>query len=694
MHKHIVQFINFTAPGNNIITLPYAWMAFKSWFEDNSQAPDLWAWPEPMVTDAYPSVDSIVEHLARQGEPSVLCFSQYKWNCLLQDDIARKARERWPRALIIYGGPEQNTKHDIEWFKKYPWVDAVCAEGGYGEPVLTHILDHYAKGSVDFSQVPNVRYPGPGRLVQMSTARVDVRSFQWVPVFQRHKSYIRRVVAEQRALNPDVFINLLYEGSRGCPYGCAFCEWGLYTNSKVNFKPLSMMIEDAEILKEIDIDKWHFVDANFGSRQEDVDIVAHIISQRGSHQYPKVIDFYSAKNNKKKLIEIQGMLLDVGMPCDMVMSVQDQDLGVKQIIDRIDLDWYKTLELYKPIFDKHRPKVAIDLILGLPGSSIDTHYQGYDKTMMLQRAVHPAWINEVLDLSPQNEPDYYNKWAIEVIENDNEYNILGWLISGLVIRTDKQAQIRPKHLSLDPTYRNKVKYVVACKTFTREHWAEMYMTDRMTYALDGNDSLYGITRYLWNHLEVNPSQFVRALWNEFFLDPEKLPYVYPLIRSTYQTLIDRLHQKEATNLEYFQWLDDPNTQYRPDLLFWLAVFMNPSAFYLALETWLTSKGWIDEPLKDLIHYTKQMIKNVDYDPRQGKVITANYDWPVWLRAPEKEPTATSLTLRATDTQYGPIGKTIDWMDKDALGKFSCIMIEIAYAYPYSVFFQKLEKVNT
>lgn len=694
MAANIVQFINFTAPAPNTINLPYAWMAFKSWFEDNSQAPELWTWPEPMVTDDYPSIDAIMEHLVSQGEPRVICFSQYQWNYLLQDEIARRCSELWPHSLIFYGGPQQSTKHDIEWFKKYPWVDGVCAEGGYGEPVLTQILDSLAQGSFDISQIPNIRYPGHGRLVQMSTARIDVRSFKWVPVFQRHKDYIKKVVDYHRTQNQDVFINLLYEGSRGCPYGCAFCEWGLYTNSKVNFKPLELMLEDIEILKEVDIDRWDFIDANLGSRQEDVDIVRSIIEQRGSKTYPKVIGFYSAKNNKKKLIEIQGLILDAGMPTDMVLSVQDQDLGVKKAIDRIDLDWYKTLELYKPLFEKHKPKVAIDLILGLPGSTIDTHYQGYDKTLMLQRAVHPAWINEVLDLSPQNEPDYYHNWNIEIIENDIEYSILGWLTSGLIVRVDKTEQILPKHLTLDPKYRSKAKYVVACKSFSREDFAEMFMTDRMTYSLDGNDSLYGITRYLWNHLEVNPSQFVRALWNEFFLEPQWLPYIHPLISSTFETFKNRLHQKEVRNFEYFQWLDDPNTQYKPELLFWLAVLMNPQGFYASLEKWLETKEWIDEPLRDLVNFTAQMIKTIDYDPTQGKLVASNYDWIQWLSSPEKQPVKSNLIYRASDTHYGPVNKLIDWQDKTALEKFSYIMVELAHDVPYSIFFQKLQKVNT
>jgi hypothetical protein len=221
----------------------------------------------------------------------------------------------------------------------------------------------------------------------------------------------------------------------------------------------------------------------------------------------------------------------------------------------------------------------------------------------------------------------------------------------------------------------------------------MYMTDRMTYVLDGNDSLYGITRYLWNHLEINPSQFIKALWREFFLDKEYLPYIYDIINNTHKEFRSRLDQQKTTNIEFFQWLGDNKTFFRPDLLFWLAVLLNPLAFYSALERWLEKKNWIDDPLRDLIQFSQQMIKTIDYDPTAGKQVEAQYDWITWLFDPSKEPTNMPVLLKIEDTTFGPVDSTISWHKMDNMGKFSCVMTGISHSIPYSIFFTNFKQVN-
>ena len=72
--------------------------------------------------------NDIVERLE---DPQIAAFSTYVWNWEISVSVARIVKERYPKCLIIFGGPQvPNSDRLDDFFDKYPFIDiAVHGEG-------------------------------------------------------------------------------------------------------------------------------------------------------------------------------------------------------------------------------------------------------------------------------------------------------------------------------------------------------------------------------------------------------------------------------------------------------------------------------------------------------------------------------------------------------------------------------------
>ena len=74
------------------------------------------------------------------GRPDVLAFSTYVWNERYSLEVARRARARWPRAFILFGGPSvpRRPERAAGFLREHPFVDALAF--GEGELAFREIL--------------------------------------------------------------------------------------------------------------------------------------------------------------------------------------------------------------------------------------------------------------------------------------------------------------------------------------------------------------------------------------------------------------------------------------------------------------------------------------------------------------------------------------------------------------------------
>ena len=161
-------------------------------------------------------------------------------------------------------------KENQNYFKDNWFIDFICASDGYGEVFFNEFL-YQLETDKRWDLVPYLIYPSSGRtFYKQSTAEFNKREFNWPKnIYQNNKEYIlsRKLIADNN--NKKFFMS--YETSRGCPFGCTYCEWGGGINSKVSFKPTEYIYEDYDfIFRELKPHFFNFIDANLGISARDV----------------------------------------------------------------------------------------------------------------------------------------------------------------------------------------------------------------------------------------------------------------------------------------------------------------------------------------------------------------------------------------------------------------------------------------
>ena len=86
--------------------------------------------------------------------------------------------------------------------------------------------------------------------------------------------YIRQIIEE----NPNERWLASWETNRGCPFSCAYCDWGSATNSKVARMELDRVFDELDYVYNLGLShvQWLFADANFGILKRDAEIAAKL----------------------------------------------------------------------------------------------------------------------------------------------------------------------------------------------------------------------------------------------------------------------------------------------------------------------------------------------------------------------------------------------------------------------------------
>lgn len=177
----------------------------------------------------------------------VIALSVYSsFDHLPCEAIARMARERWPRAVIVAGGYHPSAR-PLAYVEDGSPFDAVVV--GEGERPLRRIVESVAGGAPLRKVVL-----GPEAIDQLD----DLPPSDW-SLLQRYRPVARRFASQAQ-----VYL------SRGCPFDCAFCMER--AKREVSWRPLSVerALEEIEGLHRfLDLRTWtlYFGDALFGMRK-------------------------------------------------------------------------------------------------------------------------------------------------------------------------------------------------------------------------------------------------------------------------------------------------------------------------------------------------------------------------------------------------------------------------------------------
>jgi len=300
-----------------------------------------------------------------KAKPSLLGLSNYGWNENLNLKIGSYVKQKYPETTIVSGGPnlDDDQTNRIAFLKEHNYIDYYLTDGG--EEPFSELIEWLKNKEKEIPK--NIIFLNKnGEFINTGRRKINKES--------------KHIVSPYLTGNLDKFLDLgmvpLIETNRGCPFSCGFCAWGMASHSIVSKLKLESALDEIEYIgKRTKANNWIICDANFGILKRDVEIAKSIKKIHNKYGYPQKVQMWLSKNTTDRNLEIADILGDMISP---VMAIQSFDEEVLKNIKRDNINdemYYK----YQKRFHEMGSKTYSDLIIPLPGESLESHYKGLRK---------------------------------------------------------------------------------------------------------------------------------------------------------------------------------------------------------------------------------------------------------------------------------------------------------------------------
>ncbi len=308
--------------------------------------------------------------LAGMAAPDVLALTVYFWNRPQSLALAAEVKQRWPGCLVVLGGNDVTHQQEA-LFAEAPHVDVLVH--GEGELRFADLLRRVVAGA-PLDDVTGLSFWAADRTLVSTPEAERVLDLDTIPSPLLGDTYSDAELAGTRMI--------IYETNRGCPYSCAFCYWGGYTNSKIRQFPMERVRAELErIVRAVASGTSIFVaDANFGILGRDLEIAEHFVALCTRYDKRVYLVTNWAKNTNAKVLEIATLLHRHGLTGAITLAAQSFDEGVLETARRsnIKIEHYRRLQ--REFVARGIPTYT-DLIWGLPGESYASHQAGVEEVI-------------------------------------------------------------------------------------------------------------------------------------------------------------------------------------------------------------------------------------------------------------------------------------------------------------------------
>lgn len=299
------------------------------------------------------SADELVEELV-QLDPDVIGFSAYLWSFPLFAKVAVQLHRDDPTRLIIFGGPSSRPS------------------------MLNQTPFHQARSCIDLLIV------NEGELtflevVQATDRRKDSLATihgiaQWCGESWRETP--ARPLADLNQLPSPYVMGLVPPGGlgvlqtyRGCPYTCSFCEWGTMESPK-RVRTAEHLAEEFDAMARAQVTGALLVDAGLNLNGRAFDQLEIAAERTGFFNARKLIcEVYPAKVTDQHI----RFLATVGNPL-VGVGLQSFD---NEVLAHVERSFDESRFDYNMARLTSVAKVAIEIIMGLPGDSPEQFRQSF-----------------------------------------------------------------------------------------------------------------------------------------------------------------------------------------------------------------------------------------------------------------------------------------------------------------------------
>ncbi len=517
MDKKKIYFFRYDTWQEHYLYYPTMWYGFKRYYELNSKYSDKWDWIPPLIDCLHFNIDEIADH-AINANADVYLFSSYMWSWDLVKILSFAIKKELPNAIVVLGGPHQHTTYTdpIFWFKDHPYVDATCVATEYGEFFIHDMLDQIYEGNLNWNNVRN-SYHRKGK------GPIGNKKDFIFPDGLIKANIDHAIELRDYANKNNRKLGLMYETNRGCMYKCTYCEWGGGTNTKLIIKEMEKVKEDISYFRDLEVYILWITDANFGILPRDVEISKLL------GEYNDTIDFVGitglAKTKPEKKKAVLEPLIESKLMSTYQMSLQTIDTVTLQNVERTDITPEENIELAKYLIKKYDFDVIVELILGLPGMTVETFYKEtaieYSLLNSVKYATHhvPLYI---LPDAPIGDPDYLKKFNIQLAP-------IGIEDSLVYIFKKPGEKYLPMFKKENFKKENTLHIPISSYSYTTDDWKEMFFMNDMNHVLMNMVLLTPFIDYI-HHIRGVPADII---FKKIYLSISKVKDFYEPIETGY-----------------------------------------------------------------------------------------------------------------------------------------------------------------
>lgn len=470
------------------VYLPYIFGLLKSYCDEQDDLMNQVNWLSPIYR--YANAEELLKGYKLE-EVDVLALSCYCWNWRLQLQIATLVKAANPKCLVVLGGPEPSYE-DYGYFGEYPVIDIVVKEDG--EIPFAKILREWKAGGENYSSIPGLICRDKNNVPHVTGPCEKLKGWSDKSPYA-DLNEMETIANEMRARGSSILV--MWETSRGCPYHCAFCDWGSNTFSKIRVLSDARIRREVEWFGKIGVTAILITDANFGIMRRDVTHSELLVEVREKTGFPKSVYWFSAKNNPERVFEISSIMQRGGLMGVLTVGFQSLDDQTLNFMGRENIKKEKFLRLVDSCRKESIPMTS-NIILGAPGETVDAYKDGIDELMDLgfhdELRVH---LYSLLPNAPASSNDYRSKHSIRSIKRRMVTE--RWITNELPSLAEGHAE-----------------YIVGHNQMTLSDWVQMNL---FTAHVSANHNL-GFTRYIAIYLRekygISYRNFYEQLMHRIF----------------------------------------------------------------------------------------------------------------------------------------------------------------------------------
>ena len=347
----------------------------------------------PTAICNYSSDLGIVESILER-EPGIVGFSCYLWNIDRTLWIAAQLKRMRPEILIVLGGPE--ITNDNAWVFASGVVDFAAV--GEGEQTFSELLESMLAGDADRRLIPGLwRASNPQ-----------------IPLFRKPIANLDDVSSPYLCgiLNAADERMLLLETIRGCVFKCKFCYYPKSYDS-LYFVSEEKIVANLQHAREADVTEVILLDPTLNQRRDFDGFLKLLARENPDNRFT-----YFGELRAEGIKPETAKLLRAANFTEVEIGLQSVDPATQDLMDRRNN--MKAFERGVSALMDAGIRVKVDLIIGLPGDTLNSVRRGFDylsssklftSTQVFNLAILPGTAfraeAEQLGLQFQPRPPYY-----------------------------------------------------------------------------------------------------------------------------------------------------------------------------------------------------------------------------------------------------------------------------------------------